>query len=150
MAGDVAFLTGAGAGHFFLFETSPRVKYCVEMAKQDLSHIARTPVRARGKSCMPSPYSDPFLSALAPLPQVCFSACISTSLPLCAACREKCLLLSGFASQSGPPEIPVNFSYAEYLSCNGQGSGPDMTQVDEWGNYTCASLSSALLLPDAV
>jgi hypothetical protein len=80
MEGDVAFLTGAGAGHFFLFDTSPRVKYCVEIAKQDLSKIPRTP--------------------------------------------------------SGPPEIPVNYSFAEYLSCNGNGSGPDMAQIQEWGNYT--------------
>ena len=37
--GDVAFLTGAGYGghgHFFDFETSPRIRYCVEIERVDL------------------------------------------------------------------------------------------------------------------
>jgi hypothetical protein len=39
---DTPFLTTA-AGRFFDFESSPRVRYCVEIAKVDLSSIKRTP-----------------------------------------------------------------------------------------------------------
>jgi len=43
VSGDAAFLTGAGAGHFFVFGTSPRVKYCVEVVRLSLAGIPRTP-----------------------------------------------------------------------------------------------------------
>lgn len=44
--GDTAFLTGAGGGgrnasHFFNFDSSPRVRYCVEIETVNLSHIPR-------------------------------------------------------------------------------------------------------------
>eukprot|EP01051_Picozoa_sp_SAG22_P009559 SAG22_NODE_804_length_7097_cov_173.117176_4_plen_453_part_00 len=43
--GDVAFLShsgGTGTSNFFDFMTSPRVRYCVEIAKVDLSSVGRT------------------------------------------------------------------------------------------------------------
>lgn len=48
LQGDVAFLTNSGGGpgsvgHFFDFDNSPRVRYCVEVQKVDLSAISRTP-----------------------------------------------------------------------------------------------------------
>jgi hypothetical protein len=61
------FCNLAPPGHFFDFERSPRVRYCVEIAKVKLNNIPRTP--------------------------------------------------------SGPPQIPTDYSFAEYLSCNGQGRG---------------------------
>ena len=42
---------------------------------------------------------------------------------------------------SGPPNIPTNTAFSEYLSCNGQGaraSGvPPIANVTQWGNYSC-------------
>jgi len=91
LEGDAAFMTVAGGGtsgksHFFDFESSPRVRYCVEIMKVDLSDIPRTP--------------------------------------------------------SGPPSIPTNYSFSEYLSCNGQSaahtsSSGNTTTPEAWMNYTC-------------
>ena len=42
--GDVGFMSGCGNDcHFFNFGASPRVRYCVEIAKVNLSGIPRTP-----------------------------------------------------------------------------------------------------------
>ena len=79
LEGDATFLTGSGGGtttnrtRFFDFYASPRVRYCVEMAKVVLDNITRTP--------------------------------------------------------SGPPNVPTNTSFAEYLSCDPFGA--------YFANYSC-------------